>query len=96
MKTLDVSGAEALRSLAPAPSTVAERHEAAGMVEEVLSGLPGPQQEAFRLKFEHGMTYREISEVMSMPLSTVSYTLTKAIDTLRKRLHGDLNVAQEA
>ena len=96
MKTLDLSGAAAVRSAGPGPSTVAERHEAAGMVEAVLVSLPEAQQEAFRLKFEHGMTYREISEVMGMPLSTVSYTVSKAIDALRKRLQGDLNVAQEA
>ena len=96
MKTLDLDGAAAVRSAGPAPSTVAERHEAAEMVEAVLASLPEAQQEAFRLKFEHGMTYREISEVMGMPLSTVSYTVSKAIDALRKRLQGDLNVAQEA
>ncbi len=95
MNVLEPQQAEARPSDAPSPGILAERNEDRDAMLEVLSKLPEDQQEIFRLKFEHGMTYREISAVMKMPLSSVNATLTKALRTMRLRLRGNLNIAQE-
>lgn len=95
MNVLSQEHAEARPSDAPSPGTLAEQSEDRHAMLEVLGNLPEDQQEIFRLKFEHGMTYREISTVMKMPLSSVNATLTKALRTMRLRLRGNLNIAQE-
>ena len=83
---LDQQTAEAQTAKGPGPDVRAEVREECALVLEALSALPGRQQEAFRLKFEHGLTYREIGGVMDMPLSTVSYTITQALGAIRARL----------
>lgn len=95
MNVLSQEHAEARPSDDPSPGTVAERNEDRIAMLAALITLPDDQQEIFKLKFEHGMTYREISAVMKMPLSSVNATLTKALRTLRLRLRGNLNIAQE-
>ena len=94
MSVLDQEQSEARPSDAPLPDTVAERSEDRAAIFGVLGNLPEQQQEIFKLKFEHGMTYREIAKVMEMPLSSVSATLTKALRTLRLRLNGQVNQPQ--
>lgn len=95
MNGLEPNIAEARPSTAPSPRVIAEHNEDRAAMMEVLGNLPEDQQEIFKLKFEHGMTYREISSVMEMPLSSVSVTLTKALRTMRLRLRGNVNIAQE-
>ncbi len=93
MSVLDKEQSEARASDAPLPDTEAARGEDREAILGVLGNLPEQQQEIFKLKFEHGMTYREIAKVMEMPLSSVSATLTKALRTMRLRLNGQVNQA---
>ena len=95
MSVLNQEQAEARPSDAPLPDTMAERSEDRTAILDVLGNLPDQQQEIFKLKFEHGMTYREIASVMEMPLSSVSATLTKTLRTLRLRLSGHVNQPQQ-
>jgi RNA polymerase sigma factor (sigma-70 family) len=95
MNVLEPNIAETRPSTAPSPGIIAEHNEDRAAFMAVLDNLPEDQQEIFKLKFEHGMTYREISSVMKMPLSSVSVTLTKALRTMRLRLRGNVNIAQE-
>ena len=74
---------------------MAERHEANGLVLEALGALPEDQQEAFRLKFQDQLTYREIGQVMSKSLGTVSNLVTTALNSVRLRLRAELDLAQE-
>ena len=71
----------------------AESNEMHALVLEAVGRLPEKQQEVFRLKFEHGMTYREIGAIVDMPLSSVSNTLTKALKSIRKKLRGKVDLA---
>ena len=96
MQALDWQRAEALAAPEPGPDVRAEVREECALVLEALAALPGPQQEAFRLKFEHGLTYREICAVMDMPLSSVSYTITQALGTIRARLRTKIGRETEA
>lgn len=75
------------------PRAAAERNEAQALVLGVVEALPEREKECFRLKFEHGLTYREISAVLDMPLATVSVTITRALNTIRERLAAQLDPA---
>lgn len=79
----------------PSPGDQAQGHEARGLVLDAVHALPERQQEAFRLKFQDGLSYREISDVMGVSLGTVSNWITTALLTLRDRLQPELNPAQE-
>jgi RNA polymerase sigma factor (sigma-70 family) len=71
---------------APAPSEFAERHEAMRVVVETVAKLPKKQQQVFRMKFDRGMTYREIGAETGMALATVSSHLHAAMQTVRAAL----------
>lgn len=95
MQALDQRMAEAQAAPEPGPNGRAERREEHGIALEVIGSLPNPQQEAFRLKFEHGLTYREIGGILDMPLSTVSYTITQALATIRVRMRTKLGTEMD-
>ena len=62
MQALDQETVEARVAQGPGPDVRAEVREECALGLEAISALPGPQQEAFRLKFEHGLTYRLLSD----------------------------------
>ncbi len=91
MQALRQTEAEARPDAAPGPGRRAIAREEHALVLEAVAALPANQQEAFRLKFEHGLTYRDIGRVMNMPLSTVNYTIAQALTAVRTRLRGTLD-----
>ncbi len=54
-----------------------------------LAQLPDEQQQIVVLKIMHGMTLREVGEVLGMPLGNVNYRLNKALATLAERLKAE-------
>jgi len=60
----------------------------AGKVVEAVAVLPERQQEAVRLKFQGGLSYREIAEVMDTTVNNVGVLLHTAIKSLRGQLAG--------
>jgi len=68
------------------PSEAVELSEETDRVLSQIAQLPDPQQECLRLKFQEGLTYREISDVTGMSISNVGVTLHNAMASLRKRL----------
>ena len=68
------------------PARVAERREdhAAAMLH--LAALPASQQEAIRLRFQGGLSYREIAEVTGQSVPHVGNTLHRALQSLRQKL----------
>lgn len=77
----------------PGPSDRAERDENRRLVIAALNDLPADQREACLLKFNDGLTYREIGRVMGKSLGTVSNLLAAALETIRKRLAAGLEPA---
>jgi RNA polymerase sigma-70 factor (ECF subfamily) len=67
-------------------SAQSEQNEEATRIEEVLQDLPDPQQEVIRLKFQSDLSYKEIGEVLDLPVSHVGYLIRTAIGQLRKEL----------
>ena len=51
-----------------------------------LSALPAKQQEVLRLKFQHGLSYREIGRVMDEKVGTVGWLIHTGIRNLRVHL----------
>ena len=67
--------------------SAAEQRELHQSVLVLLAALPENQQEVVRLKFQNGLSYREISGVTGLSVSNVGYLLHVAIKTVRRQLH---------
>ena len=65
---------------------VAERHETTTQVLDLLDRLPANQQEVVRLKFQAGLSYREISTITGLSITNVGYLIHTAIASLRSVL----------
>jgi RNA polymerase sigma-70 factor (ECF subfamily) len=72
------------------PSTrdadVLQQQEETSRVLAALAQLPWKQQEAVRLKFQHGLNYREIAGVMETSVNHVGVLLHTALRSIRKKL----------
>jgi RNA polymerase sigma-70 factor (ECF subfamily) len=60
--------------------------ERRGLLERTLEELPALYREALSLRFEEEMTFEEIAEVLSAPVSTVKSRVQRALSTLRERM----------
>lgn len=70
----------------PAPPDVLERKESESQVVTAVGTLPENQQEVIRLKFQHGLSYREISRVTELSESNVGFLLHTGLKALRQTL----------
>ena len=70
----------------PSPAAVVEGRQTAGQVLSLLAGLPANQQEVIRLKFQGGLSYRQISQVTKLTVSNVGFLIHTAIQNLREQL----------
>ena len=86
MGPLNSTRAEAIANGGAGPRELAARSEAHGMVLRAIRELPPDQQEAFRLKFQDHLTYREIGQVMGKSLGTVSNLITAALTAVRAQV----------
>jgi RNA polymerase sigma factor (sigma-70 family) len=68
------------------PTDAAERVDAYDRVVDAMAVLPQRQQEIVRLKFQHGMSYKQIGEVMNLTATNVGFILHSAIKALRGQL----------
>ena len=83
-------------SLAPAPSVAAERAETRGALLALVGALPEPQQEVVRLKFQEGLSYKEISRVTHHSVSYVGVLIHNALKTIRQRIPSGSDLAPHA
>lgn len=86
MEVLNDTQQRAQADNAPAPSDIIERKETTGRMLEQLETLPENQQEVLRLKFQHGMSYRDISRITSLSVTNVGFLIHTGLKTLRTRL----------
>ena len=68
------------------PGEAAAANETQARLIALVESLPPEQRDACRLKFQDGLTYREISQVMGVSLGTVSNLITSALSALREQL----------
>jgi RNA polymerase sigma factor (sigma-70 family) len=71
------------------PAGPAEREDDYASVLAVLGNLPDNQQEVVRLKFQHGMSYKQISQVTGLSVTNVGFLLHVALKALRRTLAGE-------
>lgn len=70
----------------PAPAEDVERGEDLDVMLRAIGALPTSQQEVVRLKFQAGLSYREIAEVTSRSVGNVGFLLHAALRALREEL----------
>jgi RNA polymerase sigma factor (sigma-70 family) len=68
------------------PATAITRGDEHGRVLAVLARLPEKQQEVLRLKFQGGLSYREIASVTGNSIGNVGFLIHVALRALRERL----------
>jgi len=68
------------------PDLAAERGDSLSAILDAISTLPPVQQEAVRLKFQHGLSYKEIGAVLNLTATNVGFILHTALKAVRTRL----------
>lgn len=71
----------------PAPDRAAEHRESVTRILECLNDLTPNQQECIRLKFQHGLSYAEISAVTELSVSNVGFLIHTGLKKVRERLN---------
>lgn len=82
--------ADILHSKEPDPYSTAEAAEAESMLEKVISGLSAKGQIILKLNILYNKKYREIAEMLDMPVGSVSTVLKNTKLALKKRLEGKI------
>jgi RNA polymerase sigma factor (sigma-70 family) len=86
MKSLGEERMSILPSSEAPQSSVVEGRDTAAEIAGLLAALPENQREVLRLRFEHELSYREISDVTGLTVTNVGYLLHTAIKTLRSEM----------
>ena len=68
----------------PTPAAHAVAADDGDRLRRLVSQLPDQQRELVKLKFEAGLSYKEMSETMRMSVSNVGVQLHEAMGTLRR------------
>lgn len=92
MSALDEATTARTASREASPAASAETSEATGIVLGMLDHLPPRQREVVRLKFQNGLSYKEIAEIMEISVSNVGFHLNAALKSLRQRLRADTDL----
>lgn len=77
------------------PDEIAEQNDTQRFVLEMVDTFAQRDQEVFRLKFEHDLTYREISAILDVPVSTIGYVITKSLKEIRTHLEKEMDAVSE-
>lgn len=69
---------------APSPAAEAVAAEDGARLRQLVAQLPRQQRELVKLKFEAGLSYKEMSETLRISVSHVGVQLHEAMQTLRR------------
>ena len=83
MTTTDETGFAGLAAAEPGPERRLVQRETLGRALALLDSLPARQQECIRLKFQEGLSYKEISRITSHSVSYVGVLIHHGMKTLR-------------
>lgn len=72
----------------PAPPRIMADHEAYEAMRQAIEDLPALYREPFTLRHLEGWSYREIGELLDLPVDTVETRLVRARRQLRAALRG--------
>ena len=90
MVELDDEAAVRIRSSDAGPDDATDWDERVGQVMQALDRLSENQREVIRLKFQQGLSYKEISEVTNLSTGNVGFLLHTGLKRLRTFLPDDL------
>lgn len=68
----------------PLPAEQVEQQELAGQILGMLARLPENQQEVIRLKFQQGLSYKEISSITGLSVTNVGVLIHTGMKRLRE------------
>lgn len=88
MQPVGAAAVEVAAETSDTPLAQTLRKEATSRVLAGVEGLPANQREIVRLKFQAGLSYKEISAVTGLTVSNVGYLLHHAIKALRDSVEG--------
>ena len=71
---------------APTAGETTEQRDDLRRALHAIGALPEGQQEVLRLKFSHGLSYKEIAEVTGLSVSHVGVKIHEGMRALRARL----------
>ena len=77
------------RSEEPTPARTAEDRDDVARILDHLGDLTDNQQECIRLKFQHGLSYREIAAVTNLTPTNVGFLIHTGLKKLREHLNRD-------
>ena len=77
------------------PAQIAEQSEEQGRVAALLERLPANQREVLYLKFQQGLSYKEIGKVTGHSVSNVGFLIHTGMKTLRGKVASDDRVAKK-
>lgn len=86
MSDLDINELDPVDDRTPDPVFNARQEEAVGDVMRFIERLSENQQEVLRLKFQQGLSYKEISVITGLSVTNVGFLLHTAIKRLRGML----------
>jgi RNA polymerase sigma-70 factor (ECF subfamily) len=86
MKSLSIAEADSQPSRETSQESAAQQRDSYALVQRLLSHFPAHQQEVVRLKFQDGLSYREISSITALSVSNVGYLIHTAIQKVRQEL----------
>ena len=86
MTTMTLDAVMESASLGPQPDDAAEQQDSVDKILSLLAELSANQQEVLRLKFQHGLSYREISAVTGLTETNVGFLIHVGIKRLRELL----------
>ena len=68
------------------PRESAETSHSVQVVLDLVNDLTPNQQECIRLKFQHGLSYREISAITGLSVSNVGFLIHVGLKKVRARI----------
>jgi RNA polymerase sigma-70 factor (ECF subfamily) len=77
---------ESLVAEDPSPEEVTEQHRVAESVRRAVATIPEDQRMILLLRVVEELSYREIASTLDVPIGTVMSRLSRARETLRKRV----------
>jgi len=96
MTELEDERAEGTAGTLEGPAQAAEQMDSHEQILRMISSLPEKQQEVLRLKFQHGLSYRSISEVTGESTGNVGWLIHVGLKALRVKLGAEAARGAEA
>jgi len=84
--------AERFESSTLGPHDRAEQDDSVSLILRSLADLPQMQQEVIRLKFQHGLSYKQIADILNLTVTNVGFLIHTGLKTLRQRLADESTV----